>query len=87
MIPTTNFFDLDQPAMREFFTGLEEKPFRATQIMKWVYHQGVTDFDKMTDISKGLRQHLSENTAFKIPTIESEQKQNKQQPPPPKIRP
>jgi len=52
---------------------MEEKPFRATQIMKWVYHQGILDFEKMTDISKGLRQHLSEQTAFKLPEIESEQ--------------
>ncbi len=70
---TTNFFDLNQPALREFFSGMEEKPYRATQIMKWVYHQGITDFDKMTDISKGLRQHLAEQTAFKLPEIVSQQ--------------
>jgi 23S rRNA (adenine2503-C2)-methyltransferase len=70
---TTNFFDLNQPALREFFSGMEEKPYRATQIMKWVYHQGITDFDKMTDISKGLRQHLAEQTAFELPEIVSQQ--------------
>lgn len=70
---TTNFFDLNQPALREFFSRMEEKPWRATQIMKWVYHQGITDFDKMTDISKELRQHLAEQTAFKLPEIVSQQ--------------
>jgi 23S rRNA (adenine2503-C2)-methyltransferase len=73
VIPTTNIFDLNQCAMREFFSRMEEKPFRATQVMKWVYHQGITDFDKMTDIGKGLRQHLSEQTAFKLPEIVSQQ--------------
>jgi len=52
---------------------MSEKPYRATQVMKWVYHQGITDFDKMTDISKGLRQHLSDQTAFKLPDIVSQQ--------------
>ena len=59
--------------MREYFSRMSEKPYRATQVMKWVYHQGITDFDKMTDISKGLRQHLSDQTAFKLPDIVSQQ--------------
>ncbi len=59
--------------MREFFSRMEEKPYRATQIMKWVYHQGITDFEKMTDISKTLRQNLATQTAFNLPTIVSEQ--------------
>ena len=45
----------------------------ATQVMKWVYHQGITDFDKMTDISKGLREHLTQQTAFQLPAIVSQQ--------------
>lgn len=52
---------------------MSEKPYRATQVMKWVYHQGITDFDKMTDIGKGLRQHLSDQTAFILPDIVSQQ--------------
>ncbi len=73
MNPVTNFFDMNQHAMREFFTRMEEKPYRADQIMKWIYHQGITDFDKMTDISKDLRQHLAEQTTFSIPTPVSRQ--------------
>lgn len=59
--------------MREFFSGMAEKPYRATQLMKWVYHQGITDFEKMTDISKDLRIHLAEQTAFQLPEIVSQQ--------------
>jgi 23S rRNA (adenine2503-C2)-methyltransferase len=73
---TTNFFDLSQHAMREFFSGMAEKPYRATQVMKWVYRQGITDFEKMTDISKGLRENLAEQTAFQLPEIVSEQVSN-----------
>ena len=67
-----NLFDLDQAAMRDYFTGMEEKPFRATQVMKWVYHQGVTDFEAMTDLSKSLRDHLAGNTDSPLPSIISE---------------
>ena len=67
-----NLFNLDQAAMRDFFTGMEEKPFRATQVMKWVYHQGVTDFEAMTDLSKSLRDHLADNTDSPLPPIISE---------------
>ena len=59
--------------MREYFTRMSEKPYRATQVMKWVYHQGITDFDKMTDIGKGLRQHLSDQTTFRVPALVSQQ--------------
>ncbi len=39
-----NLLDLDQARLREFFESIGEKPFRAEQILKWIYHQGVTDF-------------------------------------------
>jgi 23S rRNA (adenine2503-C2)-methyltransferase len=71
--PTTNFFDLSPFAMREFFSQMAEKPYRATQIMKWVYHEGILDFDKMTNISKDLRGHLAQETGFQLPEIVSQQ--------------
>lgn len=76
MNTATNLFDLDQQNMREFFSGMSEKPWRATQIMKWVYHQGVTDFEQMTDISKDLRQQLAKETVFRIPEIVSAKTSN-----------
>lgn len=59
--------------MRAYFSDISEKPFRATQVMKWVYHQGITDFDKMTDISKDLRQQLEQQTVFQLPEILKQQ--------------
>ncbi len=53
-----NLFDLDETGLREFFQSIGEKPFRAEQVMKWIYHQGVTDFAQMTNLSMGLRQRL-----------------------------
>ena len=68
----TNFFDLNLAAMRDFFTGMGEKPFRAVQVMKWIYYQGVTDLEKMTDLGKALRQDLDQITCCKTPDIVSE---------------
>ena len=53
-----NLFDLDETGLRGFFQSNGEKPFRAEQVMKWIYHQRVTDFDLMTNLGMDLRQRL-----------------------------
>lgn len=68
-----NLFDLNQSALREFFTRMSEKPYRAAQLMKWLYHKGVTDINGMTDLSRDLRQRLSGNVDFTLPEILTEQ--------------
>ena len=55
---TINLLGLSLPKMQAFFHGLGEKPFRATQMMKWIHQRGVTDLDAMTDISKPLREKI-----------------------------
>lgn len=52
-----NLKDLEYYELENFLIDLGEKKFRAAQIYKWL-HQGVTDFDEMTDISKALREKL-----------------------------
>ena len=39
---------------------LGERPFRVTQIWKWLYIRFVSSFEEMTDLSKGLREKLVE---------------------------
>ena len=36
-----------------------EKPFRAKQIWHWIYHQGVTSFDRMSSIARPLQETLA----------------------------
>ncbi len=55
-----NLLDLNRQQMREFFKNLGEKPFRADQVMKWMYHYCCDNFDEMTDINKVLRGKLKE---------------------------
>jgi len=63
-----NLLDLDREGMRQFFMGLGEKPFRGDQIMKWIYHRGVCDFEEMTDLGKKLRAKL-EGVAEIVPPV------------------
>ena len=50
--------DLTRQQMREFFAELGEKPFRADQLVKWIYHFGEDNFDNMTNIYIKLREKL-----------------------------
>ena len=47
----TNLLDLDRRALEAFCVSLDEKPFRAVQLMKWIYHERVTAFAAMTNLS------------------------------------
>jgi len=69
MSEATNLFSLPQPALREFFSARGERPYRATQLLKWMYHRGVTDLDAMTDLSKPLRERLAREVSFALPEI------------------
>jgi hypothetical protein len=51
----TNLLGLTQLEMEKFFDSIGEKRFRAGQVMKWIHHFGVDDFDAMTNVSKALR--------------------------------
>lgn len=65
----TNLLDLDRPGLDAFFQTLGEKPFRAEQVMKWIYHEGVTDFAAMTNLSKALRLRLTETADIRPPEV------------------
>ena len=44
----------------DLLTGFGKEKFRAKQIVKWIYSRCVTSFDEMTDLSKSLREELSQ---------------------------
>jgi len=68
-----NLLNLDHQAMREFFASLGEKPFRADQMMKWIYHFGYSDFELMTNLNKKLREKLQRLTEISAPEISEKQ--------------
>jgi 23S rRNA (adenine2503-C2)-methyltransferase len=67
--PSVNLLGLPRRELEHFFTGLGEKPFRARQLMKWLYARGVLDPMQMTDIALPLRQELAARSAFALPAI------------------
>lgn len=64
-----NLIGLSREELTEALVGVGEKPFRAKQLWHWLYHQGETDFDKMTTLGKPLKAKLKENFVVKRPLI------------------
>ncbi|MCB5302657.1 MULTISPECIES: bifunctional tRNA (adenosine(37)-C2)-methyltransferase TrmG/ribosomal RNA large subunit methyltransferase RlmN [Yersinia] len=69
-----NLLDLNRQQMREFFAQMGEKPFRADQVMKWMYHYCYDDFEQMTDINKALRAKLQRVAEIRAPEVAQEQR-------------
>ena len=69
-----NLMDLTRQQMREFLAELGEKPFRADQLVKWIYHFGEDNFDNMTNINKKLREKLKAVAEIKAPEVAVEQR-------------
>ena len=69
----TNLADLDHLALKDFFLQISEKPFRAVQLLKWIYKRGIVDFNLMTDLSKQLREKLQEIAVIEFPEIIKQQ--------------
>ena len=69
-----NLMDLTRQQMRDFFQELGEKPFRADQLVKWIYHFGEDNFDNMTNINKKLREKLKAVAEIKAPEVAVEQR-------------
>jgi 23S rRNA (adenine2503-C2)-methyltransferase len=59
--------ELGEEEIREFVIDQDEKPFRAKQIMEWIWKKSVHDFDGMSNIPAGFRALLKEN--FVIPAL------------------
>jgi adenine C2-methylase RlmN of 23S rRNA A2503 and tRNA A37 len=56
-----NLLGLPQSELQEFFQGIEEKNYRAKQLMQWIYAKGVYDFNLMTNFNFNLREYLNKN--------------------------
>lgn len=68
-----NLLDLTRAQMKELLVSLGEKAFRADQLMKWIYHFCIDDFDKMTNINKDLREKLKRHCVIEAPVVVTRQ--------------
>ena len=64
-----NFLGTSEKKLNEYFAQWNVKPYRIHQIFTWVYHKEIRNFDLMTNLSKTLRQRLSENFYFSLPGL------------------
>jgi 23S rRNA (adenine2503-C2)-methyltransferase len=60
MQPKTDLKNLTLPELAAFLAPLDKANYRASQLTKWIYQQGVTDFGRMTNLSKRFREALAE---------------------------
>ena len=68
----TNLLSLQRRAMESWFAERGEKPFRARQVMAWIYQRQTTDIDAMTDLAKSLRAKLQSDADIRFPEVVAE---------------
>jgi len=71
--PMQNLLDFDAQALAAYLTEMGEKPFRARQLMRWVYKVGEPDFAAMTDIAATLRDKLAQKACIATPNVMREE--------------
>jgi 23S rRNA (adenine2503-C2)-methyltransferase len=54
-----NLLDFDLDGLTAFCASLGEKRFRAVQLFRWIHQKGEADFERMSDLAKGLRVKLA----------------------------
>ncbi len=68
-----NLLGMTREQLQTFFESLGEKKFRAEQVMKWIHHFGVDNFEEMTNIGKVLKARLNEVGEIRAPEVVSEE--------------
>ncbi len=66
-----NLLGLTRKKMEAFFLSIGEKKFRAEQVLKWIHHYRVDNFDEMTNVSKALREKLKTIAVIRGPEVVS----------------
>jgi 23S rRNA (adenine2503-C2)-methyltransferase len=64
--------DLAELELSELEAALEERGvqrFHARQLYRWIYRHGVTELDRMTDLSRALRARLQDELVVSTPRI------------------
>lgn len=64
-----SFFDQPLPQLTSAIKQHGKEGFRAQQLYRWIYGQGIMDFDQMTNLSKDFRKEVPEMFDFTLPEI------------------
>jgi 23S rRNA (adenine2503-C2)-methyltransferase len=71
-----NLLNYNYQQMRQFFEDCGEKPFRAQQVMQWIHQAGFYEFTQMNNLSKSLRERLTQIADIRLPEVISCQQSN-----------
>jgi len=71
--PTEPITGFPRDRLRERFAEFDERPYRADQLLQWVFEKRATSYDEMTNLGIALREKLA--TAHPISTLELTRKQ------------
>jgi 23S rRNA (adenine2503-C2)-methyltransferase len=69
-----NIRTLNPEEIALFFEKHKEKPFRAKQVYQWLWEKSAHSFDEMTNLSKAIRELLSESFIIHSMNIDKTQK-------------
>ncbi len=64
-----NLLDFDRPSLAAFLRQRGEQPYRADQVVQWVYQRGEDDFGAMTNLSRVLRGQLADWLEIRLPEV------------------
>jgi len=68
-----NLVGLSREELAAAVAAVGEKPFRTKQLWHWIYHQGATDFARMTTLARPLQAKLAEVFEVRKPAVSREQ--------------
>jgi 23S rRNA (adenine2503-C2)-methyltransferase len=69
-----NLLGLPRAELQAFCAGLGSKPFRARQLMNWLYKRGCNRFEDMSDLAREFRALLGARAELTLPEIVTEQR-------------
>jgi len=70
----TNLLGLPRPALETFVAQLGSRPFRARQLMNWIYKRGAGEFAEMSDLARDFRARLAREAEVRPPEVVSTQR-------------
>lgn len=65
-----NLLEFNLRELTEYLEKFGHKPYRAKQLLKWIYQSGEHDFSQMTDLAKSFRQSLQTTSEIATPFIQ-----------------
>ena len=64
-----NLLEFNREQLTKYIEQFGHKPYRAKQLLRWIYYFNENNFGVMTDVAKSFQKTLTENAEIQIPQI------------------